>query len=197
MINVQGPKITLAQTLIVLWVLLFCVFLALFYLFVFRPSETVFESVKTRDFILQKQLSWVRHLIEDVKDPGLVEAYLIREDQQLARKFPFSENKSLVMLSEYARKFQVHVEQISVGSTEAFKGSFGRPVVAEGKTCFSVLVTMKIKAGYLNLVKYLEALQKVLPAYLFVEKIDMIHAGTAQHGLNVQLELSLFLLVPK
>ncbi|HOW58969.1 MAG TPA: hypothetical protein PLO78_04500 [Candidatus Omnitrophota bacterium] len=197
MINVQGPKITFAQVIIVAWGVLFCAAVVLFYVFALQPAETAFETVKTQDFFLKKQLSWVRQVIEHVKDPDQVAAYFIREQKELARKFPYDEHKSLVMLSDYARKFQIHVDKISAKPAVIFKGSLARPVVVEGKTCLSVLVAMKMRAGYLNLVKYLEALRKVLPAYLTVEKMEITDVLPAVPGLEIQMELNLFLLEPK
>ena len=197
MINVQGPKITQAQIKILLGAVAVVTAAVLFHLFVCQPSAKGLEVLRAKNALLESQLSWVNQVIFDVKDPEKVAGYFMNEQRELARKFPVDEAKSLLMLSEYAQKFRVHLEQVSAEPPRMFKGSRRQVLKVDGMTCSSVYVRLKMKADYMNLIKYLEALRKVLPAPLVIEKMDAVNRAPATPQLEVNMEMSLYLLEPQ
>ena len=119
---------------------------------------------------------------------------LMKTKQELGRKFPEAEQRSLVLLSDYANKFRVQMTQISPDPPAIFNDSRGEAVVVDQKTCFYVYTALKMKADYVNLVKYLDVLNRVLPAYMTVERLEIEDPSPAAPRLEVNAELALYLL---
>lgn len=194
MLNIEKQKLTLMQTLIIFAAFTVTIAAILFVAFFLRPAAAQLDEARVNLFLQRDRIEWLERTIRDVKDPDKVSTYFIKTQQELSRKFPSDESKSLAMLSEYAQRFQLQAVQIAPEPTRPFKGGHGRTLGAEGKTCKSVLVTMTLRGAYLNLVKYLEALYKVLPAYVAVERIEVGSRAPARPPLDIKLTLSLFFL---
>lgn len=194
MIKVQERKVTVAQAMILLWAVGLILGMLLLMRFVYLPLRRSLVATEEKVFLVERRLGWLDETIATAKDPDQVMNLLTKTKQELARKFPETEQRSLVMLSDYANKFRVQMTQIRSGPPEIFKDSRGKELVVDQRTCFYVYTTLKLKADYVNLIKYLEVLSKVLPAYMTVERLEIEDRSPAVPRLEVNAELALYLL---
>lgn len=194
MIRAQKSKITFAQAMIFLWVAALIFGTLLLIRFVYKPFRAQLGAVEEKVFLAERQSRWLGEIIDEGKDPERVTNFLTKTTQELGRKFPETEQRSLVLLSEYAHKFRVQMTQIESDPPEIFRDSRGREVVVDQKTCLYVYTRMKMKADYVNFIKYLEVLNKVLPAYVSVEKLEIEDRSPAVPRLEVNADLALYLL---
>lgn len=194
MINVQKDRITYSQIAIFVWGLLIVLGVVLFYKFVDGPADLRVLNIQDRVDLLESRLKWMTQTIDTIKDPEKVLNYFQATDRDLGRKFPNTEAKSLLMLTDYANKFGVRVERVRSEKPWKVVDIRGRTLGADGKICYGVQVSIKFKGEYYNLVKYLDALRKVLPTFLVVRNISIENKFSSEPKLEGSLDLTLFLL---
>lgn len=194
MINVQKKNITPAQILILVWAGVLVLAVVLFVGVVYRPAVERMLDEKAVVDRLGDHLRWVTHVIDSYPDPQQVFDYFAESERSLGWRFPDAEQKSLLAITEYAHKFQIRIEQVQTGSPEKVIDPRGEPVSVEGETCKGVRVRVKFKAEYQNLIKYIETLRKVLPAYPVIEDLEIHNGVTTVPKLSGTLGLVLYIL---
>lgn len=194
MINVQKDRITYSQIAIFVWGFSILFAVVLFFQFVDGPADTRVLDIQDRVNLLESRLRWMAQTIEAIQDPELALDYFRETDRSLERRFPDTEEKSLLMLTDYANKFGVRVERIQPGMPRKVVNGRGGAVGADGKVCYGVQVSLKFKGEYYNLVKYLAALRQVLPAFLVVRNMSIENSFSSAPKLTGNLDLSLYLL---
>ncbi len=194
MINVQKDRITYSQIVIFLWGLAIVFGVILFYQLIDGPVDSRVLNALGRVNRVEGRLKWVVQTIDTDKDPEKVLTYFRETDRDLGRRFPGAVEKSLLMLTDYANKFGVRVERIQPEKPRKVMNSRGEVLGADGKVCYGVQVSIKFKGDYYNIIKYLEALRKVVPAFLVVRNISLENKFSFTPKLEGVLDLSLYLL---
>ena len=194
MINVQRDRLTASQIAIFIWGFSILLAAGLFFQFIQRPAHLQVLKIKDKVDLLESHLRWVTQTIDTIRDPEKVFEYFMVTDRDLMRKFPDSVEKSLIGLAEYANKFGVRVDRIQAQNPRPVVNARGGPLGADGKVCMGVEVSFKFKSEYDNLVKYIDALRKVLPAFVVVRKMTVENNFSAESRVEGQLDLSLYLL---
>jgi len=194
MINVQKDRITYSQIAIFLWGFSILAGVVLFFQFIDGPSDARALDIQDRVDLVGSRLRWMNDTMETIQDPARVLDYFRETDRDLGRRFPDTAEKSLLMLADYANKFGLRVEQVQAEKPRRVVNARGVGVGADGKACYGVQVSLKFKGEYYNLIKYLEALRKVLPAFLVVRNISIENNFTSTPRLEGRLELSLYIL---
>ncbi len=194
MINVQKDRITYSQIAIFVWALSIVLGVVLFFQFVDGPADLRVLGIRERLDVIETRLKWMTQTIDTIQDPVKVLEYFKEKDRDLDRRFPDAAEKSLLMLTEYANKFGLRVERIQAERPRKVVSARGGPLDAEGKICYGVQVSLRFKGEYYNLVKYLDALRKVVPAFLVVRDISIDNKFSSGPKLEGTLDLSLYLL---
>ncbi|HNX68514.1 MAG TPA: hypothetical protein PLL75_06860 [Candidatus Omnitrophota bacterium] len=194
MIEVGKPKISASQVAIFAGSLAVLALALAFQVFVDWKTDERLISLRRKYHLVEEQLKWVGQVIREQKNPDQAAAYFMKIRQELLRRFPAEEAKSLLMLTEYAYKFQIKVDKITTKPAGNFRDSRGEVLRVDGKPAKVQLVTMTVKCEYLNLIRYIEALRKILPAYMAVERLDVVRRSADSPPLSAVLELSLFFL---
>jgi hypothetical protein len=194
MINVQKDRITYSQVVIFAWGFLIVLGVALFYHFVDGPADLRVLDIQDRVELIESRLKWISQSIDTHQDPEKVLAHFKETDRALSRRFPDSVEKSLLMLTDYANKFGVRIEQLRPETPRKVVNSRGVTLGADGKVCYGAQVSLKFRGGYYNLIKYLDALDKVLPAFLVVRNISIENSFSPLLKLEGNLDLTLYLL---
>jgi hypothetical protein len=195
MINVQKNRVTPAQCVIFVWAAALVVVAMLFFHFLYRPAYDRLQDEKDLVELLGDHLRWVTQTLDTVPDPQRVFEYFAAQDREFDRRFPDVEQKSLLAITEYAHKFQVRLERVHAEAAQDVLGPRGAKVTADNKRCVGVRVAMNFKSDYFNLVKYLETLRKVVPAYMVVEKMEIDNMPASVPKLEGKIDLILYLLV--
>ncbi|MFH0985187.1 MAG: hypothetical protein V1882_06580 [Candidatus Omnitrophota bacterium] len=194
MINVQKDRITFSQIAIFVWGLSILFGCMLFFKFVDGPAASRVLDIQDQVDSVEGRLKWMTQTMDTIQDPERVLAHFREMDRDLQRKFPDSAEKSLLMLTDYANKFGVRIEQIQPELPRKVVNARGGDVGAEGKVCYGVEVSLTFKGEYYNLVKYLDALRKVMPAFLVVRSLSIENGFSPKLKLEGRLDLSLYLL---
>ncbi|HOW88444.1 MAG TPA: hypothetical protein P5561_04270 [Candidatus Omnitrophota bacterium] len=194
MINVQKEKITAAQIAIFIWASCIAVTVWLFSLIVMGPAHQRVVEAKDKVDILESRLKWVTRVIESRQEPAKVFEYFVAVDRDLVRRFPNSVEKSLIALADYANKFGVRIERVQADKPRKVVTARGIPLGADEKVCTGVSVTFKFKSEYDNLLKYLETLRKVLPAYTVVRNMTAENNFANASRIEGHVDLTLYLL---
>jgi hypothetical protein len=194
MINVQKDRITFSQIAIFGWALLIVSGVVLFYQFVDGPANSKVLDIHDRVTLIESRLKWMTQTMEKVQNPEMVLDFFREADRSLNRRFPDTAEKSLLMLTDYSNKFGVRVERIQAENPRKVVNARGGQLGADGKVCYGVQVSLKFRGEYYNLVKYLEALRKVLPAFFVARNISIENDFSSTPKLKGNLDLSLYLL---
>jgi hypothetical protein len=194
MINVQKDRITYSQIAIFVWAISIVFVVVLFYKLVDGPTDLRVLDINDRVNLVESRLKWMTQTIDAIQDPEKVLEHFKETGRDLDRRFPDTAEKSLLMLTDYANKFGVRVERIQAGKPMKVVNARGLTLGADGKVCYGVQVSLKFKGDYYNLVKYLEALRKVVPAFLVVRNISIENDFSSTPKLKGTLDLSLYLL---
>jgi len=176
------------------WVFALVLAVVLFVGLIYRPAVERMLDEKAVVDRLGDHLRWVTRVIDSYPDPQQVFDYFAESERALGWRFPDAEQKSLLAITEYARKFQIRVEQVQAESPEKVIDPRGKPVSVEGETCKGVRVRVKFKGEYQNLIKYIETLRKVLPAYPVIEDLEIYNGVTTVPKLSGTLGLVLYIL---
>ena len=114
--------------------------------------------------------------------------------QRIDSKFPKKEEEALRLLSDFARKLNIGIIAIHAQPRTLFLDENKQKMMGEEKSCYQFSVSLEMKSTYQDLEKYLATLKESLPALVVVERVRITKdpAGTAL--LNVNLDLSLYLL---
>jgi hypothetical protein len=194
MINVQKDRITFPQIVIFAWGLSIVFGIVLFYQFVDGPADSRVLDIRNQVDLIESRLKWMTQTMETIQDPGKVLDHFRAAGRDFSRKFPDSAEKSLLMLTDYANKFGVRIEQVQSEKPRKVVNARGGILGADGKVCYGVQVSLKLKGEYCNLVKYLDALHKVLPAFLVVRNLSIENGFSSALRLEGSIDLSLYLL---
>ena len=194
MINVQKDRITYSQIAIFGWALAIVLGVVFFYRLVDAPADLRVLDIQDKVGLVESRLKWMSGTIDAFRDPVRVLEHFRETDRDLARKFPETAEKSLLMLTDYANKFGLRIERIQPEKPRRVVNARGVTQGADGKVCYGVRVSMKFKGEYYNLVKYLDALRKVVPAFLVVKNISIENKFSSAMKLEGNLDLDLYLL---
>jgi hypothetical protein len=194
MINIQKERITFSQIAIFVWALSIVFGVVLFYHWADVPANSRVLKIRDRIELLNSRLKWMTQTIDAIQDPERVLDHFRETERALGRKFPDAAEKSLLMLMDYANKFGVRVERIQPAKPRRVVNARGETLGADGKICYGVEVSLKFKGEYYNLVKYLDALRQVVPAFLVVRNISIENKFSSRPKLEGHLDLSLYLL---
>ena len=196
MINIKKRKMTLAQTGILLWAAALLIAASSFVKFVYWPAQHELLEARRKAFFVEGQTKWIQEITAANKNPEEAIRQLMLIHKVLGRQFREDSARSLLLLSAYANNFRIRMTEIRPEEPELFTDRWGDPVVVDGKKCVFVYTRMHFKADYVNLVKYLDALHQVLPAYMTVDRLEIESQASAVPQLDVKAWISLYFLEP-
>ena len=189
-------KINLSEQKIIVMALVVGAGFILLWAFIYLPRLASLNELRAKWGKAEGKIHQLESLVAqgDLSE-GIMQ--LKNQLQQLEAKFPSKEEQGLRLLSDFARKMNLEVLSVTSQPKVEFVDPSRQKIQVEGKTCQSISVSMDIKGGYKDFVKYIEALKASLPAYVSFERVQMNRASDTTAGmqlLNIKLELNVFLL---
>ncbi len=160
----------------------------------YRPSRNQLKKTKTELIRLEEEIKSIEEVIgygplREDKIKAISERLI-----KLENKFPHREGESLRQIADLARKFDINLTSIRPQLRQAVIDEKGNPVMAGRKPCESLFVSYQLQGSFFNLVDYLEALRKDIPAAILVEVLDIQRPGSLREKLRVNLGVKIFLL---
>jgi Tfp pilus assembly protein PilO len=136
---------------------------------------------------IEERLGHSRSLDEGIK---LLEADL----KNLKNRFPSKEEESIKALASFAQKSGINVDSIRPLPREELLDQNGSPVKIKGKDCHVISVAVVMKCSFADLVKFTEIIEKKLPAFAIIQKLNINTNPVNLQILSVSMDLNLYLL---
>lgn len=155
-------------------------------------SLIYFSSIKARQRTKEEAIYWKRQylltkaLFLEIKSEGEMVELLQKRYRELNRTISRPAENILQLVTIYAQRMNIRIVDIKAYPVQALKQE-NKNMAAGIKT---LLLRIKADAGYINLARYLEALQRVTPALVTVEKLKIKKVDrNALDKLRIVLEL--------
>jgi len=188
-------KIIKSQKKIVIAALAVLVTFLLFLLFVYLPSKNTVKVIKRELIDTERQIKEIEGRLSGKDKLSYINIESLKtKSSQLTNKFPSKEEESIKMLYEFARKLNIEIVSIKPQPKAVFSIEDNKEINSDGKTLQAAYVFLQMKCLYKDLVAYLEAIEKNLPAFMSVEKIRISKDNFEVLRLNIELYLNLYLL---
>jgi len=172
-----------------------CVFIFfMLWTFLYVPFKETIKELKSELIGIQGQILQIEGKTAGSEEINQGFRQLEERYQWVNSKFPKKEEKALRMLSDLAKEFKVEVSSIRSQPKVAFLDENAQKVEIEEGLCQKLLVSIEMKSVYKDLVGYIDALKKFLPAYVTIESMRIRKEGPGLQQLNISLDLNLYLL---
>ena len=125
---------------------------------------------------------------------GTFELYHLAKSRKLNDMFPLKEDQSLSALSDLARDNNMEVLSVKSQPKVAFMSADQLEVIVDGKKYHTVTISLHMKGKFKDLVGYLLAIKKSVPAYLTVEGLQLRKIVATSSALDISLEIKIYLL---
>jgi len=98
----------------------------------------------------------------------------------------------LQLVKDYAQRMNIRVVNIQAYPVQALKHASNNPVTINSRILQTLLIQMQLDAGYLNLVKYIDILERIVPGIVTAERLEIKKDKINPDKLKVMLELRLY-----
>ncbi|MCK5580235.1 MAG: hypothetical protein KAJ18_03075 [Candidatus Omnitrophica bacterium] len=187
-------KISLAQQKIFMFMSIGVGIVLIVLLFIYLPGQGVIGRLKDEMKGIESQIQQIESVIDQKKTIKEALQDIANQYDGLERKFPKREEDALRLMNDLARELKIEIQNTRTQRKTLFLDENNQQVVMEGRRCYKVLVSMKLKSNYSTIIKYLERLKIDLPVYLTVEKLNIRKSSAPGKTLDVHLELNVYLL---
>jgi len=195
-------KISLNQKKILIQLGIFIVALSLVWFFLYLPSIKSADKARKELSAIEKEIGEIESMLDDSVpiDESLIQ--LKEKSEKLDNLFPDKEEETLRAISEFAQKLNINIVSIKPQQKKIiWKKEEEEALQVDGKICQSVTVSIQMTSFYQDLVKYIEMLDKELPAFMVVESVKLIKDKVRvrelklnRDRLNVTLNIGIYLL---
>jgi len=166
----------------------------LFWMVVYLPAQMEFKRLKAQLKGANDQISQIELMVTKGETMNTGAKILEQRFREVNYKFPQKEEAALEMLSELGQKLGMGVLSTKSQPKTPFLDKDGQPVMVEGRACQKVFVLIEMKSSYAELVHFLETIDKQLPAYMIVERLEIRKDTAASLKLNIVLGFNLYFL---
>lgn len=163
-----------------------------FWLFAYMPTRRAAQAIKTKADQARSQIQDVELIVGRGGDIRRTIELLDETFRRLETKFPSREEVGLRALSDIARQFNIELVSIKPEPKAVFLDGQARKTEIEGKVCQKTAVSMALRCGFKELVRYLEALRDAAPIFVDVEKLKINKDAGGAAGLSVVLDINLY-----
>lgn len=164
------------------------------WLFICIPARQTVKKLKVELDGVNAQIDQIESKAGSAK--SLDEGIKLLNDnlKTLRNKFPSAEEESIKALATFAQKSGVVIDSIRPMPRKDLLDEAGVPVKIEGKACYVIAVALSARCTFADLVKFTENLEKKLPAFAMIQRLNVNNAPDNSNVLTVSMDLSLYLL---
>lgn len=166
----------------------------IFLLFIYLPTQATLKRLKAQLAEIEVQLQEVENITKEGKpiEEGI---RLLKERYNVLNGcFPPTEEETLKTLIDLAKDTKIDIDSIDPHQRVVFVDENNTPQQIEGKTCYKMPVSIKIRSSYKDFVSYAEALRKSIAAFVTVEKLQIEKNQEDAKKLNIYVEINVYLL---
>lgn len=140
----------------------------------------------------EKQSLLVKSLLPEFKSEGEIAGLLDKKYRELNLMASRQGQNILQLVTDYAQRMNIRVVNIQAYPVQALKQASNNPVTVNSRIIQALLIQMQLDTGYLNLVKYIDILERIVPGVVTVERLEIKKDKINPHKLKVMLELRLY-----
>ena len=166
----------------------------IFWYFIYSPIRASLLKIRPEVYSLESQVRAVEKILKSAKTARVGVKLLKDRFQELNTKLFAKEEKSLILLSDFAKRLNIEIVSIKQQPKIALVDESGEKIDYSGRVLQIVPVSVEMKCFYKDLVKYLEMLRNSLPSFVTVEKLKINRVAPKSPRLNVVLEVNLYTL---
>lgn len=186
--------VTQAQKKIIFIALVMVLSFSLFLLLVYLPTKSRAERLRSELSDLEAQIKAAESYTLGARSPEEGVKLLKERYRYLDSKLPLNYAQALAMIPELARRLNIEVLSSNNTAPAQFIDKAGLRMEIEGRSCSLISVSMDLKCSYKDLVRYLDALKKVVPVFITVERLSVQRENQLSARLNVKLSLNIYFL---
>ena len=195
-------KISLNQKKILIQVGIFIVALSLVWFFLYLPSIKSADKARKELSAIEKEIREIESMLDDSVPIDESLTCLKERCEDMKNLFPDKEEETLRAISEFAQKLNINIVSIKPQQKRIiWKKEEEEALQVDGKICQCVTVSIELRSFYQDLVKYIEMLDKELPAFMIMESVKLIkdkvrvkQLNLNKDKLNVTLNIGIYLL---
>jgi hypothetical protein len=157
-----------------------------------------FFSMNARHAMKEEALYWegrsslVKSLLPGFKSEGEMAGFLDKKYRELNLIASRRGQNIPEVAADYAQKMNIRITDIKAYPAQALKQENNSAVVINSRVVKSLLVRLEGDCSYMNLVKYIAVLQRVTPALVTVERLNIKKDKRDPGQLKVVLELRFY-----
>lgn len=141
----------------------------------------------------EKQSLLVKSLWAEANSEQEIIGLLEKRYQQSRRIILLQKGQDILQLvKDYAQRMNIRVVNIQAYPVQALKHESNNPVTINSRIVQTLLIQMQLDTGYLNLVKYIDILERIVPGVVTVERLGIKKDKINPDKLKVMLELRLY-----
>ncbi|MDP2923584.1 MAG: hypothetical protein Q8O30_07715 [Candidatus Omnitrophota bacterium] len=166
----------------------------IFLLFIYLPTQATLKRLKAQLAEIEAQQQEVEIIASGGKTIEEGIRLLKERYNTLNGYFPVTEEETLKLIINLAKDMKVDIDSIEPREKVIFVDENNTAQQIEGKTCYKIPVSMKMRCSYKDFVGYTEALRKSLAAFITVEKLQIEKNHEDVKKLNIYVEINVYLL---
>lgn len=138
----------------------------------------------------KQEIARIKQLLLDVEQKREQE----KKSRQLYQLFPKKEEDGLRQVFNLAKSNRVEIITVEPRCREVFKDRFGQKIMYQNKSSYQVVVDLKLKSSYADLLAYLKALDQALSGFISCERILIKSNANDNMRRDVELEFKIYVL---
>ena len=167
----------------------------LFWVFLYFPSSKEITRLKKELNSTEQQIQGIEMFLSGSQNRDEAIRLLKARQLYLSNKFPQTEEDSLRLIPEVARKMGINVVSLQPGSITEFVDESGKRIIIDGKRASYLPITMEVVCFYKNLVGYLTELKDILPAFISVVSLNAVKEKQLNGKVRSTIGFNLYLLI--
>ncbi|MDD5044319.1 MAG: hypothetical protein PHG51_02070 [Candidatus Omnitrophica bacterium] len=151
-------------------------------------------KVRPEAYFAESQVKAVEKILAQTKTPQASAKFLKDRFQALSSKLYQREDRSIILLSEFARRLNIEIVSIVPQAKSPLLRENGEKIELSGRTLQAAAVSIRIKCFYKDLVRYLDMVDDNLPNFATVEKLKINRVAPKSPRLDIVLDINLYTL---
>lgn len=192
--NIDLKKLSNEQKKALLMITVVVVSFILLWLLIYLPARSTVKRLKL-------ELSGVDGQIQQIEakagQAGSLEEGIKRLDvnlKNMIKRFPNTEEESIKAFASFAKEAGVKVDSIRPLPKKELLDQNSAVVKIKGKSCYVFPISVSLKGSFTDLVRFTQIVEKKLPAFAIIQKLNINSDPANLQMLNINMDLDLYLL---
>ena len=199
MVKMNIPKIefkqfSVRQIKIIIVAVAIVVTFIIIWMYIYIPVKSDFKKISKELVTVNERIRKVEGYIPQGETTQEQIAKLKEDFDLLSQKVPEEEGESLKMLMDFIRALNIQVDSTKSSNRKLLLDERNAKMVIDNKSVEMLLISIKLRSTYKQLVELIAMLRKSIPAYMSVQRLVIDASKDGSDKLDATLDLNLYLL---